>query len=96
MDRERDFSDRRTVDSATLNQPDDVDVEEPGHADTGTAAGVGGVTGAAIGAAAGPVGAAIGAIGGMILGAATERIMHGGHDEPIEDDADTSVIEQQH
>lgn len=55
---------------------DHVDVAQPGHADTGTAAGVGGVTGAAVGAAAGPIGAAIGAVGGMVVGAAAERLMH--------------------
>jgi outer membrane lipoprotein SlyB len=60
---------------------DHVDTSQPGHADTGTAAGVGGVAGAAIGAVAGPIGAAIGAVGGMIVGAVTERAMH------LDDDA---------
>jgi outer membrane lipoprotein SlyB len=60
---------------------DHVDTSQPGHADTGSAAGVGGVTGAAIGAAAGPIGAAIGAVGGIIVGAAAERAMH------VDDDA---------
>jgi len=55
---------------------DHVDTSQPGHADTGTAAGVGGVTGAAIGSLAGPLGAIAGAAGGMIVGAAAERAMH--------------------
>lgn len=54
-----------------------VSEEREGHADTGTAAGVGGVTGAAIGAIAGPVGAVVGAAGGMAAGAIAERMMHG-------------------
>ena len=58
-----------------------VDTSQPGHADTGSAAGVGGVTGAAIGAAAGPLGAIAGAIGGMAVGALTERVMHADDDE---------------
>ena len=60
---------------------DHVDTSQPGHADTGTAAGVGGVTGAAIGAVAGPIGAAVGALGGMLLGAAAERVMHADDDK---------------
>lgn len=63
---------------------DHVDVSQPGHADTGTAAGVGGVTGAAIGVAAGPIGAALGAVGGMIVGAAAERLMHADDDARVE------------
>ena len=69
-ERARDSDDLHPIDS------DHVDTSQPGHADTGTAAGVGGVTGAAIGAAAGPIGAAIGAVGGMLVGAAAERAMH--------------------
>jgi outer membrane lipoprotein SlyB len=56
-----------------------VDTSQPGHADTGTAAGVGGVVGAAIGAVTGPLGAIAGAAGGMLAGAAAERAMH--HDD---------------
>jgi outer membrane lipoprotein SlyB len=61
---------------------DRVDTSQPGHADTGSAAGVGGVTGAAIGALAGPGGAIVGAVGGMLAGAAAERAMH------MDDDAE--------
>ncbi|MDQ3810612.1 MAG: hypothetical protein M3336_10005 [Chloroflexota bacterium] len=60
---------------------DHVDVPQPGHADTGSAAGVGGVTGAALGSAVGPIGAVVGAVGGMIVGAAAERAMHASADE---------------
>jgi hypothetical protein len=63
---------------------DHVDTSQPGHADTGTAAGVGGVTGAAIGAVAGPIGAALGAVGGMAVGAAAERAMHADDDAEAE------------
>lgn len=45
--------------------------------ETGDAAGLAGVVGAALGAiAAGPVGAALGAAGGMALGAGTELALH--------------------
>ncbi|HEV7664634.1 MAG TPA: hypothetical protein VGQ62_13935 [Chloroflexota bacterium] len=63
---------------------DHVDTSQPGHADTGTAAGVGGVTGAAIGGIAGPIGAALGAVSGMVVGAAAERVMHKDDDERVE------------
>lgn len=82
---------------------DHVDTSQPGHADTGSAAGVGGVTGAAIGALAGPLGALAGGIGGMIVGAATERIMHADDDaraahahaaeSHVSDTTDTRVTE---
>ena len=71
-----------------------VDVPEPGHADTGSAAGVGGVTGAAIGALAGPPGAAIGAVGGMIVGALAERAMHADDDAAKQNDQ-TPDVEQE-
>jgi hypothetical protein len=61
---------------------DHVDTSQPGHADTGSAAGVGGVTGAAIGATAGPLGAIVGAAAGMAIGAAAERAMHADDDAP--------------
>src|SRR4051812_36586263 len=79
----------RVDDDAELHpiDSDHVDTSQPGHADTGTAAGVGGVTGAAIGAIAGPIGAAIGAVGGMIVGAAAERAMH------LDDDARAAAHE---
>ena len=57
-----------------------VDTSQPGHADTGSAAGVGGVTGAAIGSLAGPLGAIAGGLGGMVVGAAAERAMHADDD----------------
>jgi outer membrane lipoprotein SlyB len=64
---------------------DHVHTSQPRHADTGTAAGVGGVTGAAIGSLAGPIGAVVGAAGGMIVGAVAERAMH------ADDDADAGA-----
>lgn len=67
---------------------DHVDTSQPGHADTGTAAGVGGVTGAAIGAVAGPLGALAGGVGGMIVGAAAERAMHVDDDRAAESKSD--------
>jgi outer membrane lipoprotein SlyB len=69
-----------------LHGRDHVHTSRPGHADTGTAAGVGGVTGAAIGSLAGPIGAALGAAGGMIVGAVTERAMHADDDVDAADD----------
>jgi outer membrane lipoprotein SlyB len=63
---------------------DHVDTSQGGHADTGTAAGVGGVTGAAIGGVAGPIGAVVGALGGMAVGAAAERMMHADDDARAE------------
>src|SRR5919197_508430 len=75
--------------SDALEGRDHVHTSQPGHADTGTAAGVGGVTGAAIGSLAGPLGAAVGAAGGMIVGALTERAMH------VDDDARTETSETQ-
>jgi hypothetical protein len=63
---------------------DHVDTSQPGHADTGSAAGVGGVTGAAIGATAGPLGAIVGAAAGMAIGAAAERAMHADDDARAE------------
>ena len=69
-----------------LHGRDHVHTSQPGHADTGTAAGVGGVTGAAIGSLAGPIGAAVGAAGGMIVGAVAERAMHADDDVDAADD----------
>jgi hypothetical protein len=75
----------RETDSAEHDEADHVDTPRPGHADTGSAAGVGGVTGAAFGALAGPIGAALGAIGGILTGAAAERAMHANDDTKTED-----------
>jgi hypothetical protein len=47
--------------------------------DTGTAAGIGGVVGAAIGSlAGGPIGAALGAAGGIVIGGGAEIATHAG------------------
>ena len=81
------------TDDTEHGQADHVDTPRPGHADTGSAAGVGGVVGAAIGALAGPIGAAIGAIGGMLTGAAAERVMHA-PDDPQTSQEETSQEER--
>jgi outer membrane lipoprotein SlyB len=78
------FEDEEDTDA--LHGRDHVHTSQPGHADTGSAAGVGGVTGAAIGSLAGPIGAALGAAGGMILGAVAERAMHADDDVDAADD----------
>jgi outer membrane lipoprotein SlyB len=72
---------------------DRVDTSQPGHADTGSAAGVGGVTGAAIGSLAGPLGAAVGAAGGMLVGALAERAMHVDDDARVEAAASQADVE---
>src|SRR5207248_3093732 len=68
-----------------------VDVSQPGHADTGSAAGVAGVAGAAVGSLAGPLGAAVGAVGGMIVGAVAERAMHVDDDARAETDPEAQA-----
>ena len=51
------------------------------HATTPGAALAGAFTGGVIGLSCGPVSAALGAAGGALVGALSERLLHGGEDE---------------
>jgi outer membrane lipoprotein SlyB len=80
------------AEAETEPTPEEVEVHSAVDAETGDAAGVAGVIGAAIGAVSGgPIGAALGAASGMVVGAAAEIAMHplfhrGGHTQHRWDD----------
>src|SRR3954452_17125300 len=73
-------------DEDIVDTTDDVVDADEGHATTGGSMLAGAATGGVIGLAGGPVGEVVGAVGGAIVGAVTERVMHGG-DDVHDDDA---------